>query len=169
MDSIETTKTLPAWRSPWVIAWIGLLVVVLGVNATMVYLAVTTNPGLVVDNYYERGQDYERTMLTRLQRNPGWEMRADIPEGIQAGKAAKIRFFLVDRAGQPVVPESVELHAYRPSDKARDFSLPMAVEGRGRYVADVSFPLIGVWDTLVAVRTGGEEYTVGQRINVQRP
>lgn len=169
MDSTESSKPLPAWRSPWVIAWIGLVLTVLAVNGTMVYFAVTTSPGLVVDNYYDRGQDYERTLLTKLARDPGWEMRADIPAELRAGQATMIRFFLVDRAGQPVTPDSVELFAYRPSDKERDFSLPMVAEGKGRYMADVSFPLIGVWDTLVAVRAGGEEYTLGQRINVQRP
>lgn len=169
MNSTDSDKALPAWRSPWVMGWIGLVVAVLAVNATMVYFAITTNPGLVVDNYYDRGQDYERTMLTKLSRDPGWEMKADIPADIRAGEKAVVRLFLVDRAGQPVTPDSVELYAYRPSDKARDFSQPMVAEGRGRYAADVSFPLIGVWDTLVAVREEGEEYTVGQRIHVQRP
>lgn len=165
----QEQKKLPAWKSPWVIAWIALVVIVLGVNAVMVYLAVTTNPGLVVDDYYERGQDYERTLLTKSASHPGWTLRADIPQEIFAGVPAPIRFFVVDKVGQPITPESVELFVYRPSDVTRDFSIPMTEEGAGRYVAEVSFPLIGVWDTLVAVRQGEEEYHVGDRINVQRP
>lgn len=162
-------KPLPAWKSPWVIAWIALVVAVLGVNAVMVYLAFATSPGLVVEDFYERGQSYERTMLSRGARDPGWTLRADIPQAISAGVATPIRFFLVDKAGQPVTPDSVELFAYRPSDSSRDFSRVMTEEGPGRYLAEVSFPLIGVWDTLMAVRHGEDEYQVGQRINVQRP
>jgi nitrogen fixation protein FixH len=162
-------KPLPAWKSPWVIAWIALVVAVLGVNGVMVYLAVATNPGLVVEDFYERGQNYERTMHSRTERDPGWTLRADIPEDVSAGVPTPIRFFLVDKAGQPVTPQSVEFFAYRPSDVTRDFSIAMTEEGPGRYAAQVSFPLIGVWDTLVAVRTGEDEYQVGQRITVRRP
>ena len=47
MDSTaaDQRKTVSAWRSPWVIAWIALVITVLGVNLTMVYLAFATNPG----------------------------------------------------------------------------------------------------------------------------
>ena len=162
-------RPLPAWKSPWVIGWLALVMTVLVVNALMVYLAVTTNPGLVVEDYYERGQAYERTMHSRSTDDPGWVMRADIPKDISAGETSPIRFFLVDEAGQPVIPESVELFVYRPSDATRDFSVPMMAEGPGRYMAQVSFPLVGVWDTLVAARRGDDEYHVGQRIEVRRP
>jgi nitrogen fixation protein FixH len=162
-------KPLPAWKSPWVIAWIALVISVLVVNGVMIYLAFATSPGLVVDDYYERGRNYERTMLSKRARDPGWTLRADIPEDISAGEPTPIRFFLVDKAGQPVTPQSVELFLYRPSDASRDFSIHMVEEGPGRYMAEVSFSLIGVWDTLVAARNGDDEYHVGQRINVRRP
>jgi nitrogen fixation protein FixH len=135
----------------------------------MVYLAVVTNPGLVVEDFYERGQNYERTILSKGTRNPGWTLSADIPLDIVAGVPSPIRFFLVDKTGQPVTPESVELFIYRPSDASRDFSVVMAPDGPGRYLAEVSFPLVGVWDTLVAATHGDDELHVGQRVNVRRP
>lgn len=169
METTEDKRANSAWRSPWVMGWIGLVVVVLGVNITMVYLAISTNPGLVTEDYYERGQDYERTLISKLERDPGWEMSADVPGDIRAGVRTPVRFFIVDKAGQPISPDSVEFFAYRPSDVERDFSMPMTEEGRGRYLAEVSFPLIGIWDTMVAVTDEGEEYTLGKRVNVQRP
>ena len=165
----EQHKTISAWRSPWVIAWISLIVAVLGVNLTMVYFAISTNPGLVVEDYYERGQHYERTMVSKMALDPGWEMRADIPQDINVGEPAVIRFFLVDKAGQPLVPDGVELFGYRPSDVERDFNIPMTEQSRGRYIAEVTFPLIGVWDILIAVKSGEDEYNLGERIHVQRP
>ena len=35
-------------------------------NGVFIYLALNNNPGLVVDDYYERGQDYEKNMLKRM-------------------------------------------------------------------------------------------------------
>ena len=157
------------WRSPWVLAWIGLILVVLAVNFTFVYLAISTNPGLVSDDFYDRGQHYEQTLASRLARDPGWTLRTDIPDDLKPGESATVRVILVDKAGQPVTPDQVTFFAYRPSDKNRDFSVPMLEEGKGRYAARVSFPLFGAWDGLVAVRQGADEYTRGERIVVTRP
>jgi nitrogen fixation protein FixH len=151
------------------LAWIGLVITVLAVNLTFVYLAIRTNPGLVNANYYERGQHYERTMISRLAQDPGWLMRADLPRPIVAGVEETLRLVLVDKAGLPVDGDAVTFYAYRPSDVSRDFSVPMVKEGPGRYRVDVSFPLIGIWDVLLAVTTDAGEFSVGERVNVARP
>jgi nitrogen fixation protein FixH len=158
-----------AWRSPWVIGWIAMVVIVLGVNLAMVYFAISSNPGLVSENYYERGEHYEHTLVSKLMHEPNWLMRGDIPKDIKAGETRPVRFFVVDSAGQPVDAERVTFHAYRPSDAKKDFSAPMREEGKGRYVAEIRFPLYGVWDTLFSVTTNGTEYNKGQRIQVLRP
>jgi nitrogen fixation protein FixH len=162
-------KGTPAWRSPWVIAWVALVLVVLVVNGTMIYLAYATNPGLVNDEYYERGQDYEETLISRRAEDPGWTIKADIPRAIAANEDTTIRVFLVDKAGQPVTPDKVTFYAYRPSDKSADFSLPMEAEDTGRYGVKTQFPLYGYWDSLIAVEHGGKEYTAGDRIKVAKP
>jgi nitrogen fixation protein FixH len=169
LATVDKPRLMPAWKSPWVIFWIALVIAVLGVNGVMVYLAIATNPGLVVQDYYERGQHYERTLLSKKAHDPGWVLRTDLPKDIRAGKPTDIRLQLVDNAGRPVTPDRVRLFVYRPADAARDFSVPMTEVGLGRYAAEVSFPLVGVWDTLAAARNGEDEYQVGQRVEVGRP
>ncbi len=168
-SSVAANRSNSPWRNPWVLGWIGLIIVVLGVNLTMVYLAVSTNPGLVSDDFYNRGQHYEQTLVSRLAKDPGWTMRTDVPDDLRPGESATIRVVLVDKVGQPVTPDQVTFFAYRPSDKSRDFSVPMTAEGPGRYAAQVVFPLFGAWDGLVAVRQGEDEFTTGDAIIVTRP
>lgn len=158
-----------AWRSPWVIGWIGLVVAVLGVNLTMVYFAVSTNPGLVNDDYYERGQDYEKHLASRLAKDPGWTMKPEIPRDIRASVPTSVRVVLADRSGQAVTPDQVTFFAYRPSDKSLDFSVPMTDMGGGRFVARLAFPLYGHWDWLIAVEQGADEYTTGASLVVAKP
>jgi len=158
-----------AWRNPWVRAWIALVVVVLAVNATMIVLAFATNPGLVVDDYYERGRNVERTLATRRAEAPGWTMSVDTPGDVTEGRTTTVRFFAVDSAGQPVRPDAVTYYAYRPSDASADFSLPMIEEAPGRYAVEVSFPISGLWDTLVAAEAGDQEIAFDQRISVSAP
>lgn len=163
------SKPVSAWRSPWVIGWIGLVLTVLAVNATMVVLAINTNPGLVRADYYEGGRDVERTIVTRLEHGPGWTMNIDTPADLQAKSPTTIRFFVVDQAGQPVTVEAVNYYAYRPANADRDIAMPMEQEAPGRYAVRLAFPLTGIWDTLVSVRDGDQEYSVAQRVSVARP
>ncbi len=159
-------KKKSALSNPWVIGWFGLVIVVLAVNGVMIFLAIDNNPGLVVEDYYERGQDYERHMLERMKRNPGWLMNIVVPEPLYENEPALFRFVVVDKAGVPVTSEEVQLFAYRPSDARRDFSVPMAAEEPGRYRAEVGFPLKGVWDVLVSIQGQDDEYHAARRIQV---
>lgn len=159
-------KKNSALRSPWVIGWFALVITVLTVNGVMIFLAVEHNPGLVVEDYYERGQNYEKHLLERLERNPGWLMKIDVPDPVLKDEPTLFRFTVVDRAGVPVTSEAVRFFAYRPSDAKRDFSLPMELEAPGRYRAKAEFPLKGVWDILVSVQGGEDEYNSARRINV---
>ena len=157
------------WKNPWVLGWISAVVVVLGVNITMVTLAITTNPGLIRDDYYERGRDVERTIQTRLAQGPQWTIQIDTPADIRAEQPSRVRFAAVDTVGQPVAADRVEYFAYRPSDAQRDFSLPMTQVGPGLFEAEVTFPLGGIWDTVVSVHHGDDEHTVAERISVGQP
>lgn len=147
-----------AWRSPWVIAWVGLLVTFILVSGFRIYLAIQTNPGLVHNDYYERGQEYEQNRLKKMARDPGWNMQLEAPEAVDIGKPAHYRFRVTDRSGTPVTPDSVTFYVYRPSDAKQDFSVPMQQTGIGVYEAEVTFPILGLWDILVSVKNGEDEY-----------
>lgn len=158
-----------AWRSPWVRAWIGLIVVVLGVNITMITLAFVTSPGLVRSDYYDSGRAVEESIVSRREQAAGLTMNIDTPADLTAGVINTIRFHVVDRAGQRVTADEVTYYAYRPSDAERDFALPMVEEGPGRYAVTLHFPLAGLWDTLVSMQAGGQEISLSHRIHVARP
>jgi len=159
-----------AWQSPWVRAWIALVVVVLAVNLVMVTLAVVTNPGLVVKDYYERGRAMEESIRSRAAvATPEWMLQADIPSDLTAGRPSIPRLFVVDKVGQPIRPDAVHFFAYRPADANQDFSLRMIEEAPGRYGVEVTFPLPGVWDILIEVTQGETKYQLDQRLIIHRP
>ena len=154
-----------AWRSPWVIAWVVLVLVVLAVNILMIYLAIDANPGLVVDDYYERGQDYEDNLMKRLAKDPGWKMRIQPPQQVGVATPSIFRFTVEDKQGRPVTPDQVMFYSYRPADSGRDFALPMERVGPGAYRVDVRFPLKGVWDILISVTRGEDEFNTAHRVS----
>jgi nitrogen fixation protein FixH len=162
-------KADSAWRSPWVIGWIVMVTLVFGVNAFMVYKAFTTSSGLVNQDPYDRGMEYERHLIARMMRDPGWTIHPDVPLDIKPDVPTAIRASLVDKSGQPVSAERVTFYAYRPSDSKRDFAATMKEETKGHYVVEVSFPLYGFWDGIVAVQEGQDEHTAGMRVVVLKP
>ena len=142
-----------------------MLVIFVLVNVIMIYLADSRNPGLVVDNYYERGEDYEENMLKKLAKDPGWQMNIETPEYVGVETPSRFGFTILTKEGQPASPDSVVFYAYRPSGKIHDFSVPMQQEAAGHYQADISFPLKGIWDIVVAAEFGEEEYHASYRLN----
>ena len=158
-------KKQSAWRNPWVIAWVSILIGFFIISGTRIYFAVTTSPGLVVDDYYERGQDYEENILKRRARDPGWKMKILVPKYVDIAKPTLFGFSVMDKEGNPVTPDAVTFYVYRPSDKNLDFSVPMEQIESGRYQAEISFPLLGVWDILVSVKNGEDEYNQPYRLS----
>ena len=159
----------PIWRNPTIMVWSLLMLAFVVANTIFIYLAQTNAPSLVVDNYYERGQDYEKNMLKRMAQDPGWNMRIELLAQPVQQQAGAIRFHLSDSSGQLLVPDSVVLHAYRPSDKKQDFEQSMAELQNGVYQTEVAFPLPGIWDLLVVVTKDGQEHSEALRINAAKP
>jgi len=144
---------------------VGILLTFIMVSGVRVFLAIQTNPGLVVDDFYERGQDYEQNRLKREARDPGWQMEIEAPEFVDIAIPTRYGFRVADKEGTPVSPDSVIFYVYRPSDAKLDFSVPMKQAESGYYQADVSFPLLGVWDILISARNGEDEYHLPHRIS----
>ncbi|MDQ1363648.1 MAG: hypothetical protein QG652_1510 [Pseudomonadota bacterium] len=157
-----------AWRNPWVIGWISLVAVVLLVNIIMISLAVLTNPGLVSEDYYERGRHFEKTMTTRIAaRNAlGWTINTDFPVSPVTHRSEKYRFNVVDRNGIPVSDALVTANIYRPSDVRADFKTGITEIVPGVYAGEINFPLKGQWEITVSIRRGEDIYDFSRRISV---
>jgi nitrogen fixation protein FixH len=174
---VEETKTAfisqsnkSAMRNPWVLGWLGAITLVLVVNIAFITTAFMTNPGLVDDNYYEKGRDHERHMQNKIAtRNTlGWNMHFLVPETIHAGEATTLRFSANDRNGAPLRDAVVTIQAYRPSDASADFSIEMdaSAEAAGIHEQEVTLPLKGIWDLNAKVVRGEDALTISRRINV---
>lgn len=158
-------------RNPWVLAWLGLVAVFLSVNGLFVVLAVTSNPGLVVDNYYEQGRAYEKDALKLLaaRNSLKWETKLEIPERVLADSPATYRFSAVDARGIPITDADVQLTAYRPSDAGADVVTRLTSPAPGLYQAEIKLPLPGIWDLNIQVRHGEDVFQQSRRISAHAP
>lgn len=157
-----------AWRNPWVIGWIALVLIVLIVNGVMISLAFITNPGLVTEDYYEKGQDYEQNInkMIAARKELGWTFQTDFPTDPVMNQAAHYSVNVVDKYGVALSEAKVFLHAYRPSDADADFSVEMIETINGRYEAKIKYPLKGFWEYTIDVKRDEDVYKFTRRASV---
>lgn len=159
-----------ALQNPWILAWLGVIVVFLLVNLIFIVYAFVTSPGLVAEDYYDKGQNFEQNVLKMraAQKALGWETKLATPETIVINRTDTYRFSAVDARGVPVMDAHVTLVAYRPSDADADIELPLRQVAPGQYQGRLSLPLPGIWDINISVQDGDNNYQTGRRVMAQQ-
>ena len=158
-----------AMRNPWVLGWIGLLVTFLTMNFVFIAFAFISSPGLVTEDYYEKGRKYEENVIKMMaaRNNLKWETNLEIPRDFTVNKTDVIRFNAVDSRGLPIENADVQVTAYRPSDADEDFIVRLENIGPGIYQAYIGFPLKGIWDLKLKVEHEGDSLEMEHRISVK--
>jgi nitrogen fixation protein FixH len=159
-----------ARRNPWFLAWLGLVAVFLLVNIGFIITSVFTMPGLVAEDYYEQGRQYERNALKLMAaRNKlQWQAKLEIPATLTSQENGVYRFSAVDARGIPIIDADAQLLAYRPADAAADFTTPLNQIAPGLYQAELSLPLPGLWELHVRVRQNEDVFEMSRRISVSK-
>ncbi len=166
---VEAEKQESAWQSPWVWLLAGIMGTAILVNSVLITLAFLYPPGLVVDDYYERGKNYlyhqakVKDDIARL----GWELQLDLPKSPSIGGSDPYMLRVLDRDGQALEGATVEFAAFRPVENGYDFTQPMRDIGAGFYSVNVSFDRPGNWDLIVTAHMGEDQLDIAQRIFVK--
>jgi len=157
-----------AWRNPWVWLLAGIMGTTLIVNGILITIAFLSPPGLVVEDYYEKGKEYfyNQAQLREETDRLGWSLSLDLPLAPQLNISEAYLVRVVDSAGIPVSDAKAEFAAFRPVENGRDFTQPMRDVGAGYYAAYVSFKLPGKWDLIITVQQGEDKMDIAKRIFV---
>jgi nitrogen fixation protein FixH len=156
-----------ALKNPWVLGMLLFLVTFLTANAIFIYLAFQSAPQLVVEDFYERGEQYVETQkLIEKQKALGWTGVIMAPKTTRVNQHQLYEVLIQGQHSTALILDSVILHAYRPSDARADFSVEMQTSKPGMYGADVSFKLPGIWDVIIVAKQGEHEFMVTKRFTI---
>ena len=128
----------PWYREPW--PWLlmaGPALVVAAAMATL-YLALSSDDGVVADDYYKRGLVINR-VLEREQRGVALGLRAEV--AIAADGAVRVEMMGADT----VAPETVLLKVTHATRAGLDRSATLARGGDGAYRGRIAPPPAGRW------------------------
>ena len=156
-----------AMRNPWILGGLGLIGMFFAFNAVFIYLAITTNPGLVTEDYYDKGRDYEENVVKIItaQNALKWKTKLATPEQIIINRPDIFHFSAVDARGIPIMDADVSVVAYRPSDADADFKIILNQVAPGQYQARIAFLLPGIWDLNFTVKDGENTFNMSRRIS----
>lgn len=137
----KLNETVQPWyRSPW--PWIlmagPVIVIVAGVITT--YLAISSNDGLVDDDYYKQGLAVNQT-TARIRNAISLGLQAEL---MQNAEGTRIRILL---SGKPdtVLPDVLKLRITHPTRAGFDQNVRLETDGSGFYSGVLSARLAGRW------------------------
>jgi len=155
------------FKNPWFLMVLGLIAVALAGTVWMAIIAGSTSPGLVSEDYYEKGKNYFHK-APEEQKSSQWRLNLLVPAKASVGQPQLYRFYVIDDAGKPLAGGAATLYAYRPSDASADFRVKMKLSDVGTFTASVAFPLPGTWDLIAQVESQGKQVDIAQRLFVQQ-
>ncbi len=128
--------------------------IVIGVNATMMKLAVATLPGTEVDSAYSASIGYEKEIAAaRDQSARNWQISAHLE---RTGDGATLQIDARDKSGRPMTGIKFLGRLERPTDKRADLEVALSEVGIGIYRGKAAAVAAGQWDLVLEGNAAGE-------------
>jgi len=156
-----------AWKNPFVLGWVGILIIVVTVNFFMVSMAIVTSTGLTVPDFYEKGKNMAAIVAKRGEMmEMGWQVDLVMPELVQNTNAPLV-MNLKNKQGDAFDVDSAVLYYYRITKKD-DGEIVFSPTGKlGEYTAQISLPLKGKYEMVLELLKEDKKYLVSQILSVQ--
>ncbi len=155
-----------ALKNPWPLALLLLFVLFLLVNSFFIYTSFKMGPNLVVDDFYQRGQQYLHKQAEQKKYQSAWTGKILFPIDMQVNQMHTVDFIVQGKSGLNLKLDSVIIYAYRPSDRNADFMRVMKKIQPGIYQASMVFNLPGRWEVIVEAKKGDDKATFLQIIDI---
>ena len=127
----------PWYKQFWLWFILTPLLIVFTAGFSMLYIAIATDDGVVVDNYYKDGKaivvrheedNYARSLgLNAVMKQQG------------------LNFTLELKGELRPLPEQLLLHVIFPTSKAYDVDVVLSHQGLGRYIGELPEAITGNW------------------------
>ncbi len=156
-------RVAPGRWIPW--TFVGLFLLVLAANSTMIIIAVSTFTGLETTKAYEKGLAYNSSLAAAAEQER-WGWTADFVVKPKGGRRVALAFALADQLGNPINSAEVEVILLRPVQEGHDMTIHLDGQGHGRYAEEALLPLPGQWDIQLTATARTKSYKLTKRIHV---
>ena len=127
---------------------------VIGVNVTMMKLAIATLPGTEVDSSYSASIGYEKE-IRAAQDQAARDWRVDAHISRDRDGIATLEVEARDKDGRPLSGLSFQGQLERPTDKRADLAVALPEAGNGVYRGRAAAVAPGQWDLVIEADAAG--------------
>ena len=139
--------------------------VIVAVNAELLYLAVSTRTDLLESSPYEKGMNFQTTIDGEaVAREVGLSPKIKFGPTDKNGDRV-VTVSLTTRDGAPFTGAKVSIECLRPNDKSFDIGSELTEEPKslGVYTAVVRMPVRGLWLVSLNIEGQGKKMQVRNR------
>jgi nitrogen fixation protein FixH len=149
------TVKRPVTARTVLLSLLGFFGVVIGVNAVMITLAVSTMPGLETEQPYQTGIGYNAEIeAARAQAARQWTVLGLIDRDA-AGQTA-VEIHMRDATQAPIGGLAVSVRLMRQTDGRADHAVSLGERQKGIYLGAAAGVTPGVWDVEIEANRGEE-------------
>lgn len=135
----------------WVLTcFVMFFAVIVCLDSIFVYIAISTQTGVVMDQPYERGLAYNET-LDKAKTQPDINQRVTYENGV-------LRWQLMDKDDQPLTDVVVHAKIIRSVHDGYDFDITLSHIGDGIYEATPDLPMNGLWRAKLSGTWNNKQY-----------
>jgi len=128
-------------------------------NLVVIYSAFKTYDGLVEENYYLKGLNYqENKNQIHAQEKLNWNV--DIKK-----LDNEVSIILKDKNNQLIQGANIEINFFRPTQSGLDKKVTLLEKDKGLYITSSRIDLNkGIWDAYIKIKKDNLKWTKKQRI-----
>ncbi len=165
---MSDTKTTSGKRWPvWAFFPVGLLAVLLTIQAVMVSLATNDPAFAVEDDYYQRAVEWDTHAAQREKNHQlGWSVGWTVTA--QSEASGRLALQLKHPDGSPVTNAKLQLVAFPNVRSSQRQTLSARELSPGQYVAIFDLSRPGLWEFRLAAHAAGHTFTEVTQLDVPR-
>ena len=137
-----------------------------GTGVVAVYAANSDGGAEIVEGYELGAEQWEKEReQARENRRLGWEVDLQTTPATAGGPATRVAVTVREEGGEPVggLDGTVELRSPAKSGALQTSSLTPVPDAPGRYRVELPLQRRGLWDFVVRLRHGGDEFVTRVR------
>ena len=141
--------------------------VFIAVDIAFIYISKVTWRGTVMDDSYEKGRKYNRTLMsTKKQNELNWS--GNISQKFIENKKALLIFDLKNQSNKIIKNAKVKIKLVRPVQAGFDFETELTFDkNNNNYQKEINFPLKGLWKIELRVFVDKDVFQYSQRIVIE--
>jgi len=128
-------------------------------NLSMLYFSYKTYDGLVEENYYLKGLNYqENKNQIHIQEKLKWNVEIKKLDN-------DISILLKDKENQLIQGANIEINFFRPTQSGFDKIINLIEKEKGLYTAPSKLDLNkGIWDVFIKIKKNNQKWIKKERI-----